>query len=133
MIEIRTNELVIYEVMHKEVKDETSAFKDFRSKVKSVNWINALLAEHDVVIFYKDEEDGLEKQIIGTMKDYNKEAFDLPSEVVTILGEDEEVVLNVPFVSLPDKVPYYIHINDITKIITKNDNITEISKKTVLF
>lgn len=133
--ELRTDELVTYTVEKRKVTegDDMAQYKSQRDRQRLRNWLNALLKEHDVLIFYVDEDDGIEKFVIGTTKDFNTEAFEIPVIKESWLGEVEDSYHHVPFVSMPDRTPYYIHADDITKFILKNDKIIEISKKTKLF
>lgn len=133
--ELRTDELVTYTVEKRAVKegDETAQYKSQRDRQRLRNWLRALLKEHDVLIFYVDEDDGIEKFVIATTKDYNEEAIEIPVVNEDWLGEMQETYHHVPFVSVPDRTPYYIHVDDITRFVLKNDKIMEISKKTKLF
>lgn len=133
--ELRTDELVTYTVEKRVVKegDDMAQYKSQRDRQRLRNWLGALLKEHDVVIFYTDEDDGLEKFVIGTTKNYNVEAIEIPVVKESWLGEIEDTYHHIPFISMPDRVPYYIHADDVTRFIVKNDKINEISKKTKLF
>lgn len=133
--ELRTDELVTYTVEKRKVAegDETAQYKSQRDRQRLRNWLRALLKEHDVLIFYVDEDDGIEKFIIATTKGYNEEAMEIPVIEEEWLGEIEKTYHHVPFVSVPDRTPYYIHVDDITKFVLKNDKINEISNKTRLF
>ena len=63
----------------------------------------------------------------------NKDLIEIPVIKESWLGEIEDSYHHIPFVSVPDSTPYYIHCDDITKFVLKNDKIQEISKKTKLF
>lgn len=133
--ELRTDELVTYTVEKRKVAegDETALYKSQRDRQRLRSWLCVLLKEHDVLIFYVDEDDGIEKFVIGTTKGYNEEAMEIPVVEEDWLGEIEKTYHHVPFVSVPDRTPYYIHADDITRFVLKNDNIIEISKKAKLF
>lgn len=133
--ELRTDELATYTVEKRVVKegDEMAQYKSQRDRQKLISWLGALLKEHDVIIFYIDEDDGLEKFVIGTSKGYNIEKIEIPVIKESWLGEEQDTYHHIPFVSMPDRTPYYIHADDITRFIVKCDNIIEISKKTKLF
>ena len=133
--ELQTTELVTYEVNKREVKegDDMARYKSQKDRQRLRNWLNALLQEHDVIIFYIDEDDGIEKTVIGTTKGFNKDLIEIPVIKESWLGEIEDSYHHIPFVSVPDSTPYYIHCDDITKFVLKNDKIQEISKKTKLF
>lgn len=133
--ELRTNELVTYTVEKRKVKegDPTSLYKSQKDREMLRNWLRALLKEHDVMIFYIDEDDGKEKFVIGTTKGYNEDVMKIPVYDEDWLGEIQKTYHHVPFVSVPDETPYHIHLDDITKFVLKNDKILEISNKTVLF
>jgi len=133
--ELRTDELVTYTVHKREVKegDDMAQYKSQKDRQRLRNWLHALLKEHDVIIFYIDEDDNVEKCIIGTLKGFNEDVMDIPVVKESWLGEVEDSYHHIPFVSVPDGTPYYIHADDITKFILKNDKLNEISKKTKLF
>ena len=133
--ELQTNDLVTYEVKKRKVEegDEMAQYKSQKDRQRLRNWLNGLLQENDVIIFYIDDEDGLEKTVIGTTKGFNKDLIEIPTIKESWLGEIEDSYHHVPFVSVPDETPYYIHCDDITKFILKCDNISEVSKKTKLF
>lgn len=133
--ELRTDELVTYTVEKRKVKDgdEMAQYKSQRDRQRLRNWLNALLKEHDVLIFYVDEDDGVEKFVVATTKGFNTDAIEIPVVNEDWLGEIQESYHHVPFVSMPDQTPYYIHVDDITRFVLKNDKINEISRKTKLF
>jgi hypothetical protein len=133
--ELRTDELATYTVEKRVVKegDELAQYKSQRDRQRLRNWLGALLKEHDVIIFYIDEDDGLEKFVIGTSKGYDIEKIQIPVIKESWSGEEQDTYHHIPFVSVPDRTPYYIHADDITKFIVKCDNVIEISKKTKLF
>lgn len=133
--ELRTDELVTYEVKKREVEpgDEMAQYKSQKDRQRLRNWLRALLKEHDVLIFYVDEDDGIEKFVIGTLKGFNEDVMNIPVVKESWLGEIEDSYHHIPFVSVPECTPYYIHADDITKFVLKNDKINEISKKTKLF
>ena len=133
--ELRTDELVTYEVKKREVEqgDEMAQYKSQKDRQRLRNWLRALLKEHDVLIFYVDEDDGIEKFVIGTLKGFNEDVMNIPVVKESWLGEIEDSYHHIPFVSVPERTPYYIHADDITKFVLKNDKINEISKKTKLF
>lgn len=133
--ELRTEELVTYTVEKRTVKegDDMAQYKSQRDRQRLRNWLRALLKEHDVILFYIDEDDGLEKFVIATLNGYNEDAIEIPVIKEDWLGEIQDSYHHIPFVSVPDQTPYYIHADDITRFIVKNEKINEISKKTKLF
>lgn len=133
--EINTDELVTYVVETRAVQegDDTALYKFQRDRQRLRNWLNALLAENEIVLFYLDEDDGLEKCIIASTKGYDINMFDVPTVRETFLDDEYEAIHHLAFVSLPDHTPYYIHLDNITKFILKNNNISDISRRTILF
>ena len=127
--ELYTDELVIYSVNKREVKegDETALYKFYRDRQKARNWLTHLLQNNDVIIFYIEEDDDTEHFVVGTLQGYDPDKFEIPASTEEWRGREYETVHHVPFISLPDKTPYYIHVDDITRFICKNDKITEIS------
>ena len=133
--ELITEELAIYKVKKREVKegDETALFKSLRDRQKLRNWLRALLKENDVILFYIDEDDGLEKYVVATTQGYDENVFDIPTVTETFRDNSYETFHHLAFVSVPDYTPYYIHVDDITQFILKNSKVTEISNKTKLW
>lgn len=133
--ELRTEDLVTYIVEKRAVEegDDTALYKFYRDRQRLRNWLNALLKENDVIIFYTDEDDGLEKHIIATTQGFDETLIEIPTVVETFGDESYETFYHIPFVSVPDATPYYIHADDITRFILKNNKINEISRKTRLF
>jgi hypothetical protein len=133
--ELHTNDLVTYFVETRVVNegDETALYKFLRDRQRLRNWLVALLKENDVIIFYTDEDDGLEKFIIATTAGFDESLIEIPKVTETFGDESYETYYHLPFVSVPDGTPYYIHVDDITKFILKNNKIHEISNKTRLF
>lgn len=127
--ELYTDDLVIYTVNKREVKkdDDTALYKFLRDRQKARNWLTHLLKHNEVVIFYIEEDDNTEQFVIGTLQGYDPDAFDVPMSLEEWRGKKYDAIHHVPFISLPDKTPYYIHVDDITRFICKNDKITEIS------
>lgn len=131
--ELFTDDFGIYTVRKRKITDDTSLYKSQRDRQKLRNFLKALLRENEVVIFYIDEDDGLEKFVVATTRLVNDELFDLPVVIETFRDEKYEAVHCVGFVSVPDNTPYYINVDDITRFLLKNDKILEISSNTRLF
>lgn len=132
IIEYGTEDLIVYKIDKRSISDDYTLRKSQLDRQKLRVWLQALLKENDVIIFYIDDETNTEKYVIATTKDYDETAFDVPKTIEKYRDEEYETYYHVPFVSVPDRTPYYIALDDITQFILKNQKINEISKKTRL-
>jgi len=131
--EIYTDDLVLYTVEKRNIKDEYTEYKALKDRHKIKNWLNALLQENEVIIFYFDEDEQIEKNIIATSKGLLPEDYNIPTVKEEAFGEEYDTTHHIGFLTMPDRVPHYLHVDDITKFILKNDNVSEISNKTTLY
>jgi hypothetical protein len=127
--EIVTEDLAIYKIKKREIVDDYTLRKSQIDRQKLRIWIKCLLRENDVIIFYVDDETQIEQFIVGTTKSYNDSAFDVPKTIEKYRDEEYETYYHIPFMAVPECIPYYISVDDITQFIVKNKNINEISKK----
>lgn len=123
-----TNELAIYTVEKREIIDDYTLVKSNKDRKKLRSWLTKLMEEHDVVIFYMDD-DGLEKFIIGTLKDADPRYLEVPTTTETTRKGTIEAVHHIAFLTHPGRQHQYIHLDHITRFIVKNDKLGELSKK----
>jgi len=131
--EIFTDDLAVYTVVPREITDDTALYKFQRDRQKKRKFIQELLKHNEIMIFYIEEEDGLEKFVVATLKNIDVDAFDLPEAIDEWRNNTYQVKHHVPFISVPDKTPFYIHVDDITKIVLRNENIQEVTKNLKLW
>ena len=127
LLELCTSEYAIYEIKHREPKDDYSKRKIQKDLRKLEKWLNGLLENHEVIIFYKEGDQ--EKIIVGT-RIAPHEGLELPispleDEIVN--GQVNKVSNYCCFFAMPTREPTTIHFNDITKFIVKIDNVSKIS------
>jgi hypothetical protein len=128
LTEYITNELAIYTLQPREVVDDYTLVKANKDRKKLLVWLTLLMQEHDVIIFYMDD-DGLEKFIIGTLKDADPRYLNTPTSTETTNRGTVEALHHIAFLTHPGRQHQYLHLDHITRFIVKNDKITEISRK----
>lgn len=125
--ELRSNEYCTYTQKLRDVGDDPylkqKARKD-RQKVREL--LNGLLKDREVIISYLD--DGVEKTIIGTLKKLLEKEYWPPLDPVPkLLVSINEVLIpqehHVAFWEIPLKEARLIHIDSITKFMTKSDGL----------
>lgn len=125
--ELTSNDFVTYEVKDRKIKDPYTARKAQKDRKKLVIWLEALLKDREVIIFFMDGEE--ERSIIATLKDYEE----LPSAPMNIEIINNKVKLQMHYIRCyeqPTRTPYVIHTDNITKFITRSEGVLEISRKT---
>jgi hypothetical protein len=129
--EFYTEELVIYTFKNRKDKgDEYTARKIQKDRKKKFTWLLEVLKLNEVVLHYK--EDGKEQQCIATMKeDYSDQlpVDRIPIAIESYRGTDTLRMYHLPVLCFPGKVQKLIHVDDVFKIIVKNDNIWDIAQR----
>ena len=126
--ELTSNDFVTYIVKDRKVKDAYTARKVQKDRKKLVIWLEALLKDREVVIFYQDDA-GEEQCIIATQKDYEE----LPEAPMNIEIVNNKIKLQMHYIRCyeqPSRTPYVIHTDRITKFMTSNKGIIDISRRT---
>ena len=127
LTELRSNEYYTFTQKLRETKDDPYLkHKVIKDRQKAREILTALLKDREVIISYLDN--GTEKTIIGTLKkllekEYWPELESIPKTLVSI----NEVLVpqehHIAFWEFPLKEARLIHIDAITKFVTKLDGI----------
>lgn len=129
LYELYSQEYVVWTQTLREANDDYTKHKIQKDRQKVRSLLNGLLDDREVIIIYHDEE-GNEKQVIGTrkrdavaMKEKWPELPELPISTVII---NEKVVPqehHVKFWLYPERTPFILHLDKVLKIIIKNNGV----------
>jgi hypothetical protein len=126
--EVWTEDFGIYTAIRREAKDDFNLRKTQHDRRAARRYINALLAENDLVIWYIENSE--EKMIVGTLQDMDDlELPDAPVCVETYRNRQYLEFYYIRFFSMPQRIPTIIHLDSITKFLLKNNKIHSISNK----
>jgi hypothetical protein len=122
--ELRSNEYFIYTQKLRDAGDDPYLkHKAIKDRQKARELLNGLLKDREVIIFYLDN--GVEKNIIGTLKkllekEYWPELESIPKTLVSINDQLVPQEHHVAFWEIPLREARLIHIDSITKFMTKS-------------
>ena len=125
--ELRTNEYFTFTQKLRDVGDDPYLkHKAIKDRQKARELLNGLLKDREIVIFYL--EDGVEKSIIGTLKkllakEYWPPLLPIPQSLVSINEALVPQEHHISFWEFPSREARLIHIDSITKVITKLDGL----------
>lgn len=130
--ELCTHELSIFTRIIREAKDPYTARKLQKDRLKVKHWIDTILNDREVIIFYLDSN--IEKMVVGTCKKFveREEWPQLPAMPLTeetVNGQLEMQEQHVQFWEQPTKNPISIHVDSITKFITMREGLVVLSNK----
>lgn len=126
LTEYHTDEFVTYTQTLREAKDQYTARKVQKDRIKHVGWFNACLSQKDIIITFK----GKDTTYIQIVASKNGEEI-LPEPPITkenVLGEDEEQIQHIVFYSKPDGNIYVVHIDDVLCWSVTNSMMSNIDK-----
>jgi len=127
LTEYHTDEFVTYTQTLREAKDQYTARKVQKDRIKHVGWFNAVLSQKDIVLTYK--EDGKSIQVIASKN--GNGVSPLPQPPITIenvLGEDREEVHHIVFYTSPQGDTKVVHIDDVECWVITNTMMNQIDK-----
>ena len=125
--ELRSNEYYTFTQKLRETKDDPYLkHKAIKDRQKARELLNGLLKDREVIIFYLD--DGIEKNIIGTLKKLLEKEYwppldPIPKSLASINNQLVPQEHHVAFWEIPLKEARLIHIDSITKFMTRLDGI----------
>ena len=125
--ELNVGEYVIWTQEVRTVKDPYTARKLQKDRKKLKIWMNALLADRDLIVFHMHE--GVETMSILTKR---HGGTDLADALITAEKIGYETFLVVDYIlanEWPALRPIAIHVDDITKFMATSGGTTEISLK----
>ena len=131
LYELYSKEYVVWTQKLREADDDYTKHKVQKDRQKLRSLINGLLNDREVIIFYYDEE-GNEKQLIGTKKrDFTQlrekwpELPEVPMSTVIINNKVVPQQHHAVFWLFPERTPFILHLDKIIKIIVKNDGVNQ--------
>jgi hypothetical protein len=127
LLELRSNDYYTFTQKLRETGDDPYLkHKAIKDRQKARELLNGLLKDREVIISYLD--DGNEKTIIGTLKkllekEYWPPLTSIPKSLVSINDTLVPQEHHIAFWEIPLKEARLVHIDSITKFITKSDGL----------
>lgn len=125
--ELCTGEYTTYTVINRVPKDDYIKRKIQKDRNKLMKWMNALLKNREVILFYK--QDDVEKmsivsliEIFGTMPD------DIPMNVEIVNNKEVLEMQHFVMYERPSREQIVIHADQITKFIVRTEGLSELHK-----
>jgi len=131
--QLNSNSYATYTVKHRAVKGDNYAdAKIDKDRYKLRRWIEALLADREVIIFWT--EDDTEYVMIGTTnvkpeEGYGKLSTDLPTIKCNINGKDVDEPKFITFHCVPGREIATVDVDHITKFIVDINGLVELTQK----
>lgn len=125
--ELRTNEYFTFTQKLRDTGDDSYLkHKAIKDRQKARELLNGLLNDREVIIFYLD--DGIEKTVIGTLKkilekEHRPPLDPIPKSLVSINDTLVPQEHHIVFWEIPLREARLVHIDSITKFITKADGL----------
>jgi hypothetical protein len=125
--ELRTNEyFTVTQKLRDTGDDSYLKHKAIKDRQKARELLNGLLNDREVIIFYLDN--GIEKTVIGTLKkilekEYRPPLDPIPKSLVSINDTLVPQEHHIAFWEIPLREARLVHIDSITKFITKADGL----------
>ena len=125
--ELRTNEyFTVTQKLRDTGDDSYLKHKAIKDRQKARELLNGLLNDREVIIFYLD--DGIEKTVIGTLKkilekEHRPPLDPIPKSLVSINDTLVPQEHHIVFWEIPLREARLVHIDSITKFITKADGL----------
>lgn len=128
MQEYNTADFTIFQFEARTIKDDYTLRKSQRDRTKVRKFLNALLLENDLIIWYNDQ--GTEKMIIGTLQGVDfDQLLDAPVDIEEYRNRRYLEFYYLQMFDTISRTPINIHIDSLVKIILRNDKVERISKK----
>jgi hypothetical protein len=125
--ELRTNDYFTFTQKLRDTGDDSYLkHKAIKDRQKARELLNGLLNDREVIIFYLD--DGIEKTVIGTLKkilekEHRPPLDPIPKSLVSINDTLVPQEHHIVFWEIPLREARLVHIDSITKFITKADGL----------
>lgn len=116
---------VIFTNTPKKVKDSYTMRKFQRDRLRLQQMLTKLLDIHDVIIFYKDEDDVIQNTV-GTRNSHRRELSDYPITMEEYKKGPVEEIQHISFLAIPGYEPTILHVDSITKFIVSATDIYEL-------
>ena len=126
--ELNTDEFITYNQTLRVAKDQYTARKVQKDRVKHVNWFNTVLSQKDMVLTFLDV-DGNSQQCIASKNAIGAVPLpEIPVTIENVLDEDVEQVQHVAFYKKPSGDVELVHIDNIVSWTITNTLINQIDK-----
>jgi hypothetical protein len=131
--QLNSNEYAIYTVEHREpTEDRYLASKIYKDRYKLKRWLTALLADREVLMFWKEGDTRFE--YVGTTKVIDIEGVrplpgDFPVFKSQFEGKEVDEIRHISFYCIPGMETAVVDINDIEKFIVINTGLNQLTKK----
>jgi hypothetical protein len=126
--EINDGEFSTYFVVDRKVKDEYTARKVQKDRRKLQIWLDKLLEDRHVIIFYKDGRE--EKMFVGSKKEMFGELPTVPMNIDIINNKVKLQNYYCTCFEVPSRAPVAVHVDSVTKFIVRQDGLSELSART---
>ena len=127
--ESNTEEFVTYTQTLRAAKDQYTARKVQKDRIKHVGWFNTVLSAKDMVLLYKDGANGIQQVIASKNCSGAQPLPEVPTTIENVLGEDVEEIHHVTFYTKPDGNIKLIHVDDIVSWTVTNTLLNQLDKK----
>jgi len=128
--EINDGEFATFIVVERKVKDEYTARKVQKDRRKLQIWLDALLSDRHVIIFYKEGNE--EKMFVGSKKEMFGELPTTPMNIDIINNKVKLQSYYCTCFEVPNRTPVAVHVESVTKFIVRQEGLSELSSRTRL-
>lgn len=124
--ELCTGEYTIYSVITRDAKDDYARRKVQKDRKKLLKWLNAILENREVIVFYK--QDDVEKFAVTSLMEKFDDFPEMP-HTVEIINNQEVLEMQYCFMyELPSRTQLVLHADQITKFIVRTAGLSDLSK-----
>ena len=128
--ETNTDDFVTYSQTIREAKDDYTARKVQKDRHKHIHWLNTVAGEREVIIEYTNQENEMIRKVATRIGFENYEWEDTPLTAEIVNGEEVLEDQYVRLISMPDRNPFVIHVDNILSwTLSRDKHLDELDKK----
>ena len=128
--ETNTDDFVTYSQTIREAKDDYTARKVQKDRHKHIHWLNTVAGEREVIIEYTNQENQMVRKVATRIGFENYEWEDTPLTAEVVNGEEVLEDQYVRLISMPDRNPFVIHVDNILSwTLSRDKHLDELDKK----
>lgn len=128
--ETNTDDFVTYSQTIREAKDDYTARKVQKDRHKHMHWLNTVAGEREVIIEYTNQENEIIRKVATRIGFENYEWEDTPLTAEVVNGEEVLEDQYVRLISMPDRNPFVIHVDNILSwTLSRDKHLDELDKK----
>jgi len=128
--ETNTDDFVTYSQTIREAKDDYTARKVQKDRHKHIHWLNTVAGEREVIIEYTNQENEMIRKVATRIGFENYEWEDTPLTAEVVNGEEVLEDQYVRLISMPDRNPFVIHVDNILSwTLSRDKHLDELDKK----